>query len=293
MRSIARRHPLAVFLAIAYAAGAAIFALPLASTAGLGIIDIDLPGAAPFVLLAAISLTVAAFVTTALAEGRDGVRALRRRVFHFRVNPGWYAIALLLLPGVGLLAAIAVAGITPIAALGSNPAMLATVLVGAVMAFVLVNWWEEAAWTGFALERLQPRIGPIGASVVTTWLQALIHVPLVFVAGGVTVGRVPAEQIPFYLVALFVLPIPVRVVLTWLYNATGRSLPIVGLYHAGLGVATGAGFIPVLAPTVAPIVVYVGFAVLAAVVLVATRGRLGYGTVTDETPARTGAVVAM
>lgn len=293
MRSIARRHPLAVFLAIAYAAGAAIFALPLASTAGLGIIDIDLPGAAPFVLLAAISLTVAAFVTTALAEGRDGVRALRRRVFHFRVNPGWYAIALLLLPGVGLLAAIAVAGITPIAALGSNPAVLATVLVGAVMAFVLVNWWEEAAWTGFALERLQPRIGPIGASVVTTWLQALIHVPLVFVAGGVTVGRVPAEQIPFYLVALFVLPIPVRVVLTWLYNATGRSLPIVGLYHAGLGVATGAGFIPVLAPTVAPIVVYVGFAVLAAVVLVATRGRLGYGTVTDETPARTGAVVAM
>lgn len=293
MRSIARRHPLAVFLAIAYAAGAAIFALPLASTAGLGIIDIDLPGAAPFVLLAAISLTVAAFVTTALAEGRDGVRALRRRVFHFRVNPGWYAIALLLLPGVGLLAAIAVAGITPIAALGSNPAMLATVLVGAVMAFVLVNWWEEAAWTGFALERLQPRIGPIGASVVTTWLQALIHVPLVFVAGGVTVGRVPAEQIPFYLVALFVLPIPVRVVLTWLYNATGRSVPIVGLYHAGLGVATGAGFIPVLAPTVAPIVVYVGFAVLAAVVLVATRGRLGYGTVADETPARTGAVVAM
>lgn len=293
MRSIARRHPLAVFLAIAYAAGAAIFALPLASTAGLGIIDIDLPGAAPFVLLAAISLTVAAFVTTALAEGRDGVRALRRRVFHFRVNPGWYAIALLLLPGVGLLAAIAVAGITPIAALGSNPAMLATVLVGAVMAFVLVNWWEEAAWTGFALERLQPRIGPIGASVVTTWLQALIHVPLVFVTGGVTVGRVPAEQIPFFLVALFVLPIPVRVVLTWLYNATGRSLPIVGLYHAGLGVATGAGFIPVLAPTVAPIVVYVGFAVLAAVVLVATRGRLGYGTVADETPARTGAVVAM
>ena len=292
MRSIARRHPIAVFLTIAYAAGAAIFAVPLASKAGLGIIDLELPGAAPFILLAAISLAVAAFVTTALAEGRDGVRALRRRVFHFRVNPGWYAVALLLLPGAGLLAATAVAGITPIAALGSNPAVIATVVVGAVMAFVLVNWWEEVAWTGFALERLQPRMGPIGASVVTTWLQALIHVPLVFVADGVTAGRVPAEQIPFYLVALFVLPIPVRIVLTWLYNKTGRSLPIVGLYHAGLGVATGAGFIPVLAPTVAPIVVYVGFAVLAAVVLVATRGRLGYETAIDETPARTEAVIA-
>jgi hypothetical protein len=58
------------------------------------------------------------------------------------------------------------------------------------------------------------------------------------------------------------------------YNASGRSLPIVGLYHAGLGVATGAAFLPVLAPGIAPIVAYAGFAVLAAVVLVATRGRL-------------------
>jgi hypothetical protein len=96
------------------------------------------------------------------------------------------------------------------------------------------------------------------------------------VAGGVTDGRVPMEQIPFYLVALFVLPIPVRLMLTWLYNTSGRSLPIVGLTHAGLGVATGTAFIPVIAPGVAPVVVYAGFAVLAAILLIATRGRLGY-----------------
>ena len=145
--------------------------------------------------------------------------------------------------------------------------------MGSVLAFALVNLWEEAAWTGFALERLQPRLGPIGASVVTTWLQALVHVPLVFVVGGVTVGRVPAEQIPFYLVALFVLPIPVRIALTWLYNSSGRSVPIVGLAHAGLGVATGVALIPVVAPAVDPVWVYAGFAALAAVILVATRGR--------------------
>ena len=145
-----------------------------------------------------------------------------------------------------------------------------------LLAFALVNLWEEAAWTGFALERLQPRLGPIGASVVTTWLQALVHVPLVFVVGGVTVGRVPAEQVPFYLVALFVLPIPVRIALTWLYNGSGRSVPIVGLAHAGLGVATGVALIPVVAPAVDPVWVYAGFAVMAAVILAATRGRLGY-----------------
>lgn len=276
MRSITRRHPLGVFLAIAYAAGAAIFAIPLASTNGIGIIDLELPGIAPFILLSALALAGAAFAATALAEGRTGVRTLRRHVFHFRVKPAWYPLAILLLPAAGLLAASVVSGFMPIGSLLSNPGILVGIVLGAVVAFVLVNWWEEIGWTGFALERLQPRIGPIAASVVTTWLQALIHVPLVFIAGGVTEGRVAADQIPFYLVALFVLPISVRLVLTWLYNATGRSLPIVGLYHAGLGVATGSGFIPVLAPSINPVMVYAGFAILAVAVLIATRGRLGY-----------------
>jgi membrane protease YdiL (CAAX protease family) len=275
MRSIARRHPFAVFLVLAYGISALAFALPLLSNAGIGVIDVDLPGAAPFILISAIGLAVAAFAATALADGREGVRELRRRTFKFRVKPAWYVVALFLLPGVAFAAAVVVAGVDPVIRFASNPVILVGVVVGAVVAFALVNWWEETAWTGFALERLQDRIGPVGASVVTTWLQALVHVPLVFVADGVTVGRVPPEQIPFYLVALFVLPIPVRIVLTWVYNASGRSLPIVGLYHAGLGVATGAAFLPVLAPGIAPVVAYAGFAVLAIVVLVATRGRLG------------------
>jgi uncharacterized protein len=276
MRSIARRHPLAVFLTIAYALAALTYAVPLASANGIGLIDLELPGIAPFILLTAVSLTAAAFITTALADGRDGVRTLRRRVFHFRVNPAWYVAALVLLPGVAVISAVAVAGFAPITTLISQPDIMIGAALGALVAFALVNWWEETAWTGFVLERLQPRLGPVAASVVTTWLQALIHVPLVFVAGGVTEGRVAPEQIPFYLVALFVLPISVRFVLTWIYNATGRSLPIVGIYHAGLGVATGSSFLPVLAPGVDPVIVYAGFAVLAVAVLIATRGRLGF-----------------
>ena len=97
----------------------------------------------------------------------------------------------------------------------------------------------------------------------------------VFIADGVTTGRVAPENIPFYLVALFVLPIPVRMTLTWIYNSSGRSVPIAGLYHAGLGVAAGAGFLPLIAPSVDPVMVYAGFAALAAVVFVGSRGRLG------------------
>lgn len=277
MRALARTHPIGVFLAITYAATVAIFAVPFLSNAGLGVIDLDLPGAAPFILLSTFALAGAAFAVTALAEGRDGVRDLRRRVFHFRVNPGWYVAGFLLLPAAAIAAAMAFTGLEPVANLIGDPnIVVSTILIGGLAAFLLVNWWEETGWTGFALHRLQPRLGPIGASVVTTWLQAILHLPLVFIADGVTDGRVAPEQIPFYLVALFVLPIPVRLVITWIYNSTGRSLPIVGLYHAGLGVATGSDFIPVIAPSVDPVWVYAGFAALAAIVLTVTRGRLGF-----------------
>ncbi len=275
MRSFARRHPIRTFLAIVYSATAAIFAIPLLSNAGLGVIDLDLPGAAPFILLSAMSLVIAAFVTTALADGRSGVRELRSRVFRFRVSPRWYVIAFVALPGAALAAAFVLAGAAPVVALASDPSIAISAVLGAVIAFALINWWEEAAWTGFALHRLQRRMGPVRASVVTTWMQAALHLPLVFIADGVTTGRVAPENIPFYLVALFVLPIPVRMTLTWIYNASGRSVPIAGLYHAGLGVAAGAGFLPLIAPTVDPVMVYAGFAVLGTIVLVATRGRLG------------------
>ena len=292
MRSIARNHPLATFLAIAYAASAAIFAIPFLSNAGIGVIGLDLPGVAPFVLVDAFALVGAAFLTTALAEGRSGVRDLRRRVFHFRVNLIWYPLAIFLLPAAALATAVVVGGVDVMGSIaGSAPEVLAVIVVGSLLAFALVNWWEEAAWTGFALERLQPRLGPIGASVVTTWLQALIHLPLVFIAGGVTDGRVSAELVPFYLVALFVLPIPVRIALTWLYNASGRSVPVVGLAHAGLGVAAGSAFLPAFAPGVDPVWVYAGFAVVAIVILAITRGRLGFGQA--EQAHRTSAEVAV
>jgi CAAX protease family protein len=292
MRSIARNHPLATFLAIAYAASAAIFAIPFLSNAGIGVIGLDLPGVAPFVLLDAFALAGAAFLTTALAEGRSGVRDLRRRVFHFRVNPIWYPLAIFLLPAAALATAVVIGGVDVMGSIAGNaPEVLAVIVVGSLLAFALVNWWEEAAWTGFALERLQPRLGPIGASVVTTWLQALIHLPLVFIAGGVTDGRVSAELVPFYLVALFVLPIPVRIALTWLYNASGRSVPVVGLAHAGLGVAAGSAFLPAFAPGVDPVWVYAGFAVVGIGILAITRGRLGFGQ-TEQTD-RTRAEVAV
>ncbi len=272
----ATRHPVATYLVITYLLTGVVFVLPLLSRAGLGLLPIELPGVAPFILLSAFGLALVAFLATALADGRPGVRELASRARRFRVSPIWYLVAMAALPLTALAAAVVFAGFEPLVAIVREPMLLVGWLAGLLLAALLVNYWEEVGWTGFVLHRLQPRIGPVAASVVTTWFQGALHLPLVFIAGGVTDGRVPPDEYPFYLVALFVLPIPVRIVLTWLYNRSGNSLPVVGIYHAGLGIASGSSFLPVIAPTVNPVFVYAGFGVLALVVLVATRGRLGY-----------------
>ena len=274
--SLIRGHPIAAFLTATYVLTLLIFGLPLLSQNGIGVVPIELPGIAPFILLSTLALAATAFVVTALADGRPGVRDLRQRAFRFRVSPIWYIVAVLALPLAALSVAVVAQGAAPLAAIAAKPSLIVDWLIALVVAAVLVNFWEELAWTGFVLHRLQSRMGPIRASVVTSWAQGALHLPLVFIAGGVSEGRVPAELYWFYLIALFVLPIPGRIVLTWLYNRSGRSIPIVGIYHAGLGIATGGAFLPALAPGVDPAWAYAGFTALAVAVLIATRGRLGY-----------------
>lgn len=276
MRSFIRTRPITAFLVIAYILVGAVFALPLLSEDGLGVIPVDLPGVGPFIVVAAFALLGAAFATTSAADGRPGSSEYRRRLYRIRVNPVWFAVGLALLPWTAVLTATLLTGTSVIAELVSNPAILLGIVVEALVAFALVNWWEEAAFTGFLLHRLQPRMGPIRASVVTTWAQAFVHIPLLFVVDGVTNGRVPTDELAIFAVALFVLPIPVRIIITWLYNASGYSIPVVGLFHAGLGVATGDSLIPLIAPGFAPLWVYAGFAVVALIVSAATKGRLGY-----------------
>ena len=273
MRSLARSRPIRTFLILAYGWGAIVFAVPLLSDIGLGVVPIALPDVAPFVLLAAVGLAVAGYV---VSRWSGEAAEFRRSLFHFRVNPLWYLLALTGLPLVGLATAVIGEGADPLRELSSRPELLWSAVAAAALAFLLVNWWEEAGWTGFLLDRLQPTMGPVKATVMTTFAQAAIHLPLVFIAGGVTEGRVPGAQIPLYLGLLFILPIPVRMVITWIYNSTGRSVPLVGIFHAGLGVAVGQDLIPVIAPNFEMLWVYAGFAVAGAAVLAITRGGLGY-----------------
>ena len=109
-------------------------------------------------------------------------------------------------------------------------------------------------------------------------LFGLGHFPLLFISGGITdAGRLTASEVPeyiFYLLVLFA--VPVRLILTWVFNSTGGSLPLVALLHASFDVVASAAILTGFYPGVDGRLMYFGLAIIAIGVLVITRGRLGY-----------------
>lgn len=272
-----RRRPVAAFLALVYAISWTLFLPPLLSETGLGVLPVPIPPQPSLLLVTLLGLALPGYLVTRIADGPTGVATLRRRYLRWRVGLGWYLLAVFGPAAAVLVGATLWLGPEPLRRLAGDWGVLfAGYLPQAALLALLINLWEEGGWTGFLLPRLQERHGPPTASVLVTFAQAFVHVPLIFIVGGVSDERIAAGDIWLYLVLLFVLPIPVRVLWSGLWNGTGGSLLVVALCHAAFNATTGAAFTPQIVPGRDPIWVYAVYAALALALIALTRGRLGY-----------------
>ena len=264
VRHLVARHPVAAFLSICYAVAWAT-AVPWFRMA-TDVLPFDLPIWGSLGTIFGVAL--AAVLVVAASDGRAGVRDLARRSLRWRVGVRWYLLAVLGLPVVVLAGAIALFGT---AALANDWQLLFTrVLPVLLLQLALFQLAEEVGWMGFLQARLQDRHGPLKASLLVTIPFALWHLPDLFAQVGLAT-------------ALMILPILAaahlcaRVVLGWLYNATGASVLLVAVFHASFDatVNTFDGFVP--GPDGTVLVLATGAFVLASVgLVVATRGRLAF-----------------
>jgi membrane protease YdiL (CAAX protease family) len=258
VRAFAAHRPVLAYLLLTFGLGWAFLMPPaLAHSDALTLFVI------PTALIAQLG---AAVLVTALADGRDGVRALLRRTFRWRLNPGWYAVAALGLPVLAVAGATAVFGLDALRAGLADPAAALAFLTG--LAIVpLINLWEETGWMGFVQTRLQDRHGALAAAALTAPLFALIHLPL-------QIANPPA-QIVANMAILVALAVPFRIVVGWLHNRTGGSVLVAAIFHASFNVATSSVLFAAVVPGQSPLMVTAVVLVVAAVAVVAvTRGRL-------------------
>jgi membrane protease YdiL (CAAX protease family) len=283
VRDIVRRYPLTVFFALAYGVSWIAWTPYILSTNGLGLEpDFHIPqvlgngqvvGMLPGAYLGPIT---AAFLVTALAEGRAGLREWRQRLLRLRVGWRWYLVVLTGVPAAVILATASLPASWGHVK-GISVAVLAVYLPMLLVQFFTTALAEEPGWRDFALPRLQRRFGPITGTAVLGVLWGGWHLPLFFTEWGGWPHITWVQPVEF--VACCVL---LSLVMTWVFNRTGQSLPLVMLLHASIN-STYSLVWPQMFPTLdikrdTLHAQLIASTVVAVVLIIATRGRLGLST---------------
>jgi CAAX protease family protein len=185
------------------------------------IVKVQLLPGLPVAAFAAFCPSIAALALSYRAGGIDGMAALARRAFDFdRIGSVfWYAPILLINPLISTLSfAIMLASGTdiPLPQIAFLPTLALTVL------FVIGGLGEELGWSGYALDPLQRRLNELSAGLFVGAISAIWHLTAL-----VQVGR-SVEWIAWWSLG----SVAARVIMTWLYNRTGRSVFATVLYHA-------------------------------------------------------------
>ena len=273
------RHPVAAFLVMVYVIVWSVFLPAILQERGLLALPVDLSEGLAFDAVVAIAtilgVSLPAFLVTAATGGEAGVRDLLRRCLRWRVGVGWYLVALLGFLAATVLVGGTFLGLAPLQALVQKWPLLFTVFLPEVLLpFLFIQVFEEAGWTGFMQDTLQGRRGPLLASVLVAPAFALMHLPALLIGSGVGLGLLIVFGVLVVMMTFF------RVVVTWLYNGSGRSVPVVALFHSAFNSATSLGeqrFTGELIPGPAQLLVACGVLVVVAVCLVVlTGGRLAY-----------------
>ena len=273
-KAFAKRHPLTAYFALAFALTWVLLIPIMLSQMGLGIINLPEPLLFVLFLLSTYSGPLpAALIMTTLIDGRAGRQQLLRRMFQWRVGLRWYLLVLVGYPLIFLIGLTAYSGAAPWIALSQNWSLLLSFyLPMAAVGIIFPSLGEEPGWRGFALPRLQQLYGPLAGTLILGALHGLWHLPVYFIPGSILDG-------PFNLTAFAAntgLLIAMTVIWTWLFNNVGQSVFFAMFVH-GVSNAT-SGLIPQFwtDTTGDPWSSFKIVAVFALLLILVTRGRLGY-----------------
>ena len=177
---------------------------------------------APFVIAALLfGLALPALVLTHREAGGAGVRALLRDCVRLPSSWWWLPLAGFGLPVVTWTTGAALGGAQPLT-WGLVGFYVGDLIIGAL----IINIWEEMAWTGYFQRRAASRWGAVGGSLVTSVFFTGIHFPLALE------GAAGANEIASNVLFLAGVATGVRLLIARVDPWSGRSLLTVGILHS-------------------------------------------------------------
>jgi membrane protease YdiL (CAAX protease family) len=256
-----RRRPVVVYFGLTFAiswGGVLILGAPY----GMPATSEEFERVYPIVFLPyLLGPVVSSLVLTGLVDGKAGFRGLLSRLLRWRVEAGWYAVALLTAPLLVMVILLALSLISPafLPDIVTTDDRLALVLTGVAVGLFGGGLMEEPGWTGFAVPRLRRRYGVFGTGLIVGAVWGVWHFLPTYWGSGDSAGQLSLALLlpPLFFYAA-VLP-AYRVLMVWVYDRT-ESLPVVILMHASLTAST----LFVLAPAVEGALLFLYYVVLAA-----------------------------
>lgn len=224
----------------------------------------------------------AALIVLGVTHGRAGLARLGRSMLHWRVHPLWYAFVFLGIPVLMTTAALFLTGAEGFAALVVNADVVVMQLpLGILSIAVFTGIAEEPGWRGYAQPWANRRFSPFVAALLVSAVWAVWHLPNALFNETPTSAAIHAVATTIN-----------GVILAWMYNSTRGSVFIVILAHGAIN-ATGGLYTSALADTGVGVervpyylISVVASGLVAAVVLVMTRGRLGMRDAAADQPRR-------
>jgi membrane protease YdiL (CAAX protease family) len=175
--------------------------------------------------------SVASLVTTALVDGRAGLRELLGRLLRWRVAARWFAVALLTAPLVDAATSLALSLASPEFLPNIVQTSDKTGLLVMAFAYGLIGggFLEELGWTGFATPRLRSHHSLLGTGLIVGLLWGAYHFSVIYW----TTGPSGALPLAILLAQLFAWMPAYRILMVWVYDHT-QSLLVAMLMHTSL-----------------------------------------------------------
>jgi membrane protease YdiL (CAAX protease family) len=279
-----RRHPLVAFFVLAYAASWLVWLPYVLSADGLGVLNFgfpkvlgntQIPGVLPGAYIGPLG---SALLVTSITGGREGLRNWRQRLFRMRVGWYWYLIVLTGVPILLVGGTLQLPGAEE--ALRTPPVMVAVAYLPMLLIQVLTTGLaEEPGWRDFALPLIQRRHGAALGTLILGLVWACWHLPLFFTSWSLGGTRPDTAHWWLTLGIFIVSAVAISYLITWVFNHTKESLPVALLLHASNNTVASLILPTMFAHAHESWLLTagaIGYGTTAAVLLIATRGRLGY-----------------
>lgn len=177
--------------------------------------------------------SIGGLVMTGLVYGKDGFPNLLLRMTRWRVNIGWYAVALLSAPILFLVVTLILSAtsrqfLPGIIVSKDVPSLL---VFGISYGLIGGGLLEELGWTGFAIPAIRLRHNVIRTALIVGFLWGAWHFMVIYWMSD------PNGEVPVWLllpIQLFSWLPAYRILMVWVYERTGGSLFIAMLMHASL-----------------------------------------------------------